>query len=71
VGVGVGAHFPETVGFRMQRLVNDVVSIRRIPLSYEDPLTTSQVVSKEAVQKKQQAKKNNDAKISLADWHPF
>ena len=46
----------------MQRLVNDVVRTRRISLSYEDPPTTSQVVSKEGLQKKQRAKKKGDAK---------
>jgi len=59
VVLSVGAHFPETVGFRMQRLVNDVV--RRISLSYENPLATSQVVSKEALQKnKTGSEKNSD-----------
>ena len=51
----------------MQRLVNDVISTRRISLSYEDPPTTSQVVSKEGLQKKQQAEKIATQKISLAE----
>ena len=46
----------------MQQLVNDVVSTRRISLSYEDPLTTSQVESKEGLQKKTGSEKNSDAK---------
>ena len=49
----------------MQRLVNDVVRTRRISLSYEDPPTTSQVVSKEGLQKKQRAKKKERRKNFL------
>ena len=51
----------------MQRLVNDVVSTRRISLSYEDPLTTSQVASKEGLQKKQESKKMATQKISSVE----